>query len=353
MPIQSAHHESRHLERERDPRAARAIRGVGGVGTARRHLPAGDQGEARSDPANAVRSKDIRATGTAPAATPAWALHVRRELRRERRRTPIPTFDLETRIVQAQIEDTVFTSVYVPNGGKDFEAKIAFIHALIGYAAGSESARPEARALRRHEHRPHRHATSIRRSASRARSASSRRSASCSSGSSTEGGLVDVGRMLYPDDENYFTLVGAVAQHARAQHRLAPRLRPGQRAAGEEGGVVSVAARESARAITRRWWRRSRRRSWQSTLSRRDGSAVSRHRDCHSRVATDDPVQTKRPAYAGLLLLRGARDYSRTTSTTRRLAERPSRVLFDSSGSVSPYEIVDMRASGSLCSRER
>ena len=35
-----------------------------------------------------------------------------------------PQFDQETRIVQAQIEDTVFTSVYVPNGGKDFEAKI-------------------------------------------------------------------------------------------------------------------------------------------------------------------------------------------------------------------------------------
>src|SRR5688500_9059167 len=62
------------------------------------------------------------------------ALHVRRELA-ENVDYIHPAFDLETRIVQAQIEDTVFTSVYVPNGGKDFEGKIAFINALIGYAA--------------------------------------------------------------------------------------------------------------------------------------------------------------------------------------------------------------------------
>lgn len=61
------------------------------------------------------------------------ALHVRRGFAPE----PVfthPAFDLETRIVQAQIGDTVFTSVYVPNGGKDFDAKIAFINALIAYA---------------------------------------------------------------------------------------------------------------------------------------------------------------------------------------------------------------------------
>ena len=45
-----------------------------------------------------------------------------------------PAFDQENRIVQTQIEDTVFTSVYVPNGGKDFDAKIAFVNSLIEYA---------------------------------------------------------------------------------------------------------------------------------------------------------------------------------------------------------------------------
>lgn len=62
------------------------------------------------------------------------ALHIRRAFAPEVAYTH-PDFDLETRIVQAQIEDTVFTSVYVPNGGKDFDAKIAFIHSLIAYAA--------------------------------------------------------------------------------------------------------------------------------------------------------------------------------------------------------------------------
>src|SRR5687767_6456305 len=42
-----------------------------------------------------------------------------------------PDFDTEHRIVQTQIEDTLFTSVYVPNGGKDYDAKVAFVHALI------------------------------------------------------------------------------------------------------------------------------------------------------------------------------------------------------------------------------
>src|SRR5687768_18107697 len=50
-PIQSPDHESRDLERERNPRPPRAIPSVGGRGTARSDLPAGDQGEAWSDPA--------------------------------------------------------------------------------------------------------------------------------------------------------------------------------------------------------------------------------------------------------------------------------------------------------------
>src|ERR1051325_7037821 len=62
-------------------------------------------------------------------------LHIRRDFADNIAFTH-PDFDHETRIVEAQIEDTVFTSVYVPNGGKDFDAKIAFIHSLTGYAAG-------------------------------------------------------------------------------------------------------------------------------------------------------------------------------------------------------------------------
>jgi exodeoxyribonuclease III len=61
-------------------------------------------------------------------------LHIRRAFADQIEYTH-PSFDLETRIVQAQIEDTVFTSVYVPNGGKDFEAKLRFLGDLEAFAA--------------------------------------------------------------------------------------------------------------------------------------------------------------------------------------------------------------------------
>ena len=115
-----------------------------------------------------------------------------------------PHFDAETRIVQAQIEDTVFTSVYVPNGGKDFEAKVAFIHALIAYAADLK-----ARGLRlvlcgdmniaRSEmdvHPKERKPRAIGQLPVERELLEQLL---------VEGGLVDVGRMLYPDDENYFS----------------------------------------------------------------------------------------------------------------------------------------------------
>lgn len=44
-----------------------------------------------------------------------------------------PAFDAETRIVQAVMNDCVIASVYVPNGGKDYPAKLAFLTALAGY----------------------------------------------------------------------------------------------------------------------------------------------------------------------------------------------------------------------------
>ena len=51
-----------------------------------------------------------------------------------------PSFDAEFRIVDALIGDTRFASVYVPNGGKDFEGKIAFLRALERWTAEREAA---------------------------------------------------------------------------------------------------------------------------------------------------------------------------------------------------------------------
>ncbi len=41
-----------------------------------------------------------------------------------------PAFDMESRIVAAEADGTVFASVYVPNGGKDFPAKVHFLERM-------------------------------------------------------------------------------------------------------------------------------------------------------------------------------------------------------------------------------
>jgi exodeoxyribonuclease-3 len=45
-----------------------------------------------------------------------------------------PPFDLENRIVVAEAGPLVFASVYVPNGGKDFPAKMKFLAELLDWA---------------------------------------------------------------------------------------------------------------------------------------------------------------------------------------------------------------------------
>lgn len=46
-----------------------------------------------------------------------------------------PAFDHENRIVAAQIGDLHIASIYVPNGGKDFPAKIRFLKAMDAFVA--------------------------------------------------------------------------------------------------------------------------------------------------------------------------------------------------------------------------
>jgi exodeoxyribonuclease-3 len=50
-----------------------------------------------------------------------------------------PAFDMESRIVSAQVGNTVFASVYVPNGGKDYAAKIAFLERMAEWAGSLEA----------------------------------------------------------------------------------------------------------------------------------------------------------------------------------------------------------------------
>ena len=62
------------------------------------------------------------------------ALMVRRDVSREEPKFLHPEFDFETRIVAAQTGNLLIASVYVPNGGKDYSAKLHFLEALKHYA---------------------------------------------------------------------------------------------------------------------------------------------------------------------------------------------------------------------------
>jgi exodeoxyribonuclease-3 len=67
-------------------------------------------------------------------------LHVRRGLVPERPAFRHPDFDAETRIAVVELGGLEVASVYVPNGGKDYGAKIRFLEALDGWAAEAQGA---------------------------------------------------------------------------------------------------------------------------------------------------------------------------------------------------------------------
>ena len=131
------------------------------------------------------------------------ALHVSKSVVGDRPTFSSPSFDYESRILAVDIGDLTIASVYVPNGGKDYDAKVAFMRELAGYARahreqglklvicgdynvartdmdvhpkerkpGIIGQRPEERALLE---------------------------------AIIDEGLSDVGRRLNPGDENYFT----------------------------------------------------------------------------------------------------------------------------------------------------
>lgn len=129
-------------------------------------------------------------------------LHVRRSFAPDVTFTH-PDFDLETRIVQVQIEDTVFTSVYVPNGGKDFDAKVAFFNELIGYAADVH--RRGLKLILCGDMNIARAEMDVHPKERKPRAIGQLPQEREMFETLLAQGLVDVGRMLYPDDENYFS----------------------------------------------------------------------------------------------------------------------------------------------------
>ena len=67
------------------------------------------------------------------------ALHVSRTFAPERPAFEHPAFDHEQRIATVTVADVTFASIYVPNGGKDFPAKMQFLEAMDRYAASFRS----------------------------------------------------------------------------------------------------------------------------------------------------------------------------------------------------------------------
>jgi len=65
------------------------------------------------------------------------SLHIRKSLFDLEPAFSHPEFDMESRIVQVAFGNLVLASVYVPNGGKDYAAKLSFLSRLAAWAKQS------------------------------------------------------------------------------------------------------------------------------------------------------------------------------------------------------------------------
>jgi exodeoxyribonuclease III len=131
------------------------------------------------------------------------ALHLRKERFPDAPRVAHPDFDRETRIAHVELEDLVLASVYVPNGGKDFAAKMSFLDAMTRWASELHSAgrrvvicgdvniAREERDVHPKERKPH--------------AIGQRPDERAVFARLLDTGLVDVARALDPDNDGLFT----------------------------------------------------------------------------------------------------------------------------------------------------
>ena len=127
-----------------------------------------------------------------------------RDVSRPARRSSIHRSTSSIASSPCKLPQVTVASIYVPNGGKDFAAKMRFLEAMDAFAADSQADGTAARAVRRHERRAHRHGRAPQGTEARASSASAPTNARSSSASSSRG-LVDVQRTLDPDNADLFT----------------------------------------------------------------------------------------------------------------------------------------------------
>jgi exodeoxyribonuclease-3 len=66
-------------------------------------------------------------------------LYVRKQISPDPPQFEHPDFDFETRITSIRLDNLVIASVYVPNGGKDFAAKMRFLEAMERYTADCQA----------------------------------------------------------------------------------------------------------------------------------------------------------------------------------------------------------------------
>jgi exodeoxyribonuclease-3 len=132
------------------------------------------------------------------------ALHLARKTFAARPEFAHPEFDHETRIVTARAGDLLFASTYVPNGGKDFDAKLRFLAALEAYVeaarasgtrvilCGDLNVAREERDVHPSIRRPDQIGHTPEEQAQFERILK-------------HGGLVDLSRQFYPDDDRLFS----------------------------------------------------------------------------------------------------------------------------------------------------
>jgi exodeoxyribonuclease-3 len=115
----------------------------------------------------------------------------------------VPPFDFEARIVTVRLPELAVASVYVPNGGKDFDAKMRFLQALDSYAA--EAAREGRQLILCGDLNVARTERDIHPKERKPNQIGARAEERALIESIIAKGLVDVGRALDPDNDNLFT----------------------------------------------------------------------------------------------------------------------------------------------------
>ncbi len=114
-----------------------------------------------------------------------------------------PAFDNETRIVQGRVGDLVFASVYIPNGGKDYPAKLAFMGAMPEYVEGLQKS--GAGVILCGDMNVARTNADIHPTHNKPGIIGTRRDERALMEEIFSSGLVDVARMLDPDNDRLFT----------------------------------------------------------------------------------------------------------------------------------------------------